>query len=50
VIRGSHEGRERNKEGVAGVEAKTQGKTRFSQTREGVATGTGIAGGATCTN
>lgn len=50
MIRGSCEGRKRNRDGVAGVEAETQRRTGAAKTREGVAARTCTIGGATCTD
>jgi len=50
MTRGSCKGRERNIEGVEGVEETTQGIIGATQMREGVAVGIVTIGGATCTN
>ena len=39
-----------SRKGVVGVEATTQGRTRFAQKREGSTTRTSTTGGATCTD
>ena len=50
MTRGSCEGRERNREGVAGAEAETHRRIRAAQMRELSTAGIGIAGGAACTD